>query len=71
MFCHEFSHALGLPDLYGTDYYSQDYYGMGSWSLMCNGSYNNDGYTPVGYTAYDKWFNGWIDEIPEATANTQ
>ena len=71
VFCHEFSHALGLPDLYGTDYYSQDYYGMGSWSLMCNGSYNNDGYTPVGYTAYDKWFNGWIDEIPEATANTQ
>lgn len=71
VFCHEFSHALGLPDLYGTDYYSQDYYGMGSWSLMCNGCYNNDGYTPVGYTAYDKWFNGWIDEIPEATANTQ
>lgn len=66
VFCHEFSHALGLPDLYGTDSYSQNYYGMGSWSLMCNGCYNNDGYTPVGYTAYDKWFNGWIDEIPEA-----
>lgn len=71
VFCHEFSHALGLPDLYGTDYYSQYYYGFGSWSLMCSGCYNNDGYTPVGYTAYDKWFNGWIDEIPEATANTQ
>lgn len=71
VFCHEFSHALGLPDLYYTGYDDVDYYGMGSWSLMCQGCYNNDGYTPVGYTAYDKWFNGWIDEIPEATANTQ
>lgn len=71
VFCHEFSHALGLPDLYYTGNGNVDYYGMGSWSLMCQGCYNNDGYTPVGYTAYDKWFNGWIDEIPEATANTQ
>lgn len=69
VFCHEFSHALGLPDLYGTSAASQNYYGMGYWSLMCDGCYNNNGYTPVGYSAYDKWFMGWID-LPEAVDNT-
>lgn len=70
VFCHEFSHALGLPDLYGTTSTSQNYYGMGSWSLMCNGCYNDDGYTPVGYTGYDKWFMGWVD-LQEAQDNTR
>lgn len=37
VFCHEFSHALGLPDLYYTGNGNVDYYGMGSWSLMCQG----------------------------------
>ena len=53
--CHEFSHCLGLPDFYETTY-TYGYYGMGSWSLMCSGSYNNDGYTPIGYSAYEKHF---------------
>lgn len=66
-FCHEFSHCIDLPDFYDTDY--NGHFGMGPWSLMDYGSYNDDGYTPVGYTAYEKWFMGWID-IPEATENT-
>lgn len=67
--CHEFSHCLGLPDFYETTY-TYGYYGMGSWSLMCSGSYNNDGYTPIGYSAYEKDFMGWIT-IEEATPNTR
>ncbi len=67
--CHEFSHCLGLPDFYETTY-TYGYYGMGSWSLMCSGSYNNDGYTPIGYSAYEKDFMGWI-KIEEGTPNTR
>lgn len=64
-FCHEFSHCLGLPDFYETTY-SHGYYGMGNWSLMCGGCYNDDGYLPVGYNAYEKEFMGWITTlIPE------
>lgn len=66
--CHEFSHCLGLPDFYETTY-TYGYYGMGSWSLMCSGSYNNDGYTPIGYSAYEKDFMGWI-KIEEGIPNT-
>jgi M6 family metalloprotease-like protein len=67
-FCHEFSHCMGLPDFYDTNY--SGYFGMGPWSLMDYGSYNNDGYTPLGYSAYEKEFMGWIT-IEEGTANTQ
>ena len=58
-FCHEFSHCLGLPDFYVTDY--TNHFGMGDWSLLAGGSYNNDGYTPCGYTAYERNFMGWFD----------
>ena len=68
VFCHEFSHCLGLPDFYPTNYSS--YFGMGSWSLMDYGCYNDDGYTPVGYTAYEKNFMGWLD-IEEGAENTR
>ncbi|MDE5773503.1 MAG: M6 family metalloprotease domain-containing protein [Muribaculaceae bacterium] len=67
-FCHEFSHCLGLPDFYETTY-NYGYFGMGPWSLMDSGCYNNDGYTPIGYSAYEKEFMGWI-EIPEVEENT-
>lgn len=67
-FCHEFSHCLGLPDFYCTDDYL-DYFGMSDWSLMDYGCYNNDGYTPIGYSAYEKNFMGWIDYI-EPVENT-
>ncbi len=67
-FCHEFSHCLGLPDFYDTEY--NGHFGMGPWSLMDQGSYNDDGYTPPGYSAYEKEFMGWIS-IPEATENTR
>lgn len=66
-FCHEFSHCLGLPDFYDTQY--TGHFGMASWSLMDSGSYNDDGYTPIGYSAYEKEFMGWL-KIDDATENT-
>ena len=69
-FCHEYSHCLGLPDFYETNAYTIGYFGMGDWSLMDYGCYNNDGYTPIGYSAYEKNFMGWIDYITPVE-NTQ
>ena len=57
-FCHEFSHCMGFPDLYDTDY--KGWYGMGYFDLMCSGSYNGNGYVPAGYSAYEKNECGWI-----------
>lgn len=58
-FCHEFSHCLGLPDFYCTDY--SNHFGMGDWSLLCQGCNNDDGDTPCSYTAYERNFMGWMN----------
>lgn len=56
--CHEFSHCLGYPDLYDTNYSGN--FGMGSFDLMCSGSYNGESFCPPNYSAYEKWIAGWI-----------
>ena len=56
-YCHEFGHALGLPDLYDTE---NDNYTVGYWDIMCSGSYNNDGSTPPSYTAFERFVMGWL-----------
>lgn len=60
--CHEFSHCLGLPDLYDTS--KGGGVGMGYWDVMCSGSYSGAtgcGEAPCGYSAYERWFLGWLD----------
>ena len=61
--CHEFSHVLGLPDFYDTDYEKSggesDH--PGEWSLMAGGSYMNDSRTPVGYSLYERYSVGFCD----------
>jgi len=59
--CHEFSHCLGYPDFYDTDYSGGQ--GMSDWDLMDSGSYNGDGYCPAGYTGYERWMAGWKEPI--------
>lgn len=61
VFVHEFSHALGLPDLYDPTYSYQNDDSFGLWSVMDTGAYNDDTYRPVGYTAYEKSYMGWLD----------
>ncbi|MBR1630539.1 MAG: M6 family metalloprotease domain-containing protein, partial [Paludibacteraceae bacterium] len=57
-FCHEFSHVLGLPDLYATN--GATHKTMGYWDIMDVGSYNNEGRTPPTYSAYERMFMGWL-----------
>lgn len=67
-FCHEFSHILGLPDIYDPLY--SGCAGLDSWDVMDIGSYNNESKTPAGYTAMDKYTLGWLTpEILEAPAS--
>ena len=61
-FCHEFSHVMGLPDLYSTGYTSGTFT-PGEWSLMDQGSYNNNQRTPPTHSAYERFVLGWI--VPE------
>lgn len=59
--CHEFSHCLGLPDIYNTEYSGGT--DMDYWDLMDTGSYNgptSSGECPCGFTAYERWQCGWI-----------
>lgn len=58
--CHEFSHCLGFPDMYDTDYKN---YGMACWDLMDQGSYNGGGFQPSVYTGYERMVAGWIDPV--------
>ncbi len=65
-YCHEFGHALGLPDLYNTQ--QSDVYTVGDWDIMCSGSYNNNGSTPPTYTAFERFMMGWL--VPEQIASS-
>lgn len=58
-FVHEFSHVLGLPDLYSTGYTGA--FTPGSWSCIDNGNYNNNGHTPPYYSAFERYALGWLE----------
>ena len=58
-FIHEFSHVMGLPDLYATDYSTA--FTPGEWSVLDYGPYNNDGCTPPIYSIYERYALGWIE----------
>ncbi|MCR4664600.1 MAG: M6 family metalloprotease domain-containing protein [Paludibacteraceae bacterium] len=57
-FCHEFSHVLGLDDLYDTS--DSEKYTVGAWDIMCYGNYNNDGRTPPSFSAFERFMIGWM-----------
>ncbi len=55
--CHEFSHSLGLHDMYDTS--GNGYYGMSIWSIMDMGNYLGGTFIPASYTAYERMCLGW------------
>ena len=47
VFCHEYGHMLGLPDLYDTNGSTNGFSeGVGNWCLMADGSWGGNGSTP-------------------------
>ncbi|MBR1768255.1 MAG: M6 family metalloprotease domain-containing protein [Prevotella sp.] len=60
-FCHEFSHCLGLPDLYNTEEGNSV---LGDYDLMDYGSYLGEGWCPVGYSSYERYVCGWLTPEP-------
>lgn len=64
-FIHEFSHVLGLPDLYCTNYSYA--FTPGEYSALDYGPYNNQGRTPPYYSIFERYCLGWMtpEEIDE------
>ncbi|MFZ4457302.1 MAG: M6 family metalloprotease domain-containing protein [Bacteroidales bacterium] len=59
-FCHEFGHVLGLPDYYNTSGGSTYIPTLETWDIMDYGPYLNDGCTPPTYSAWDRFYLGYL-----------
>ena len=70
LFCHEFSHTLGLPDIYALDKEAknQNDQGMEFWDLMDGGTEVRGGRVPTSYLAWEREVMGWmkIDELKDS-----
>lgn len=63
LFCHEFSHCMGLPDMYpspGSTAERCANQNLDYWDLMDAGEYTYNGYRPTEYTAWERERFGWI-----------
>lgn len=60
VFCHEFGHAFGLPDLY--DINGGGANGLGHWCLMSAGNWN-DPESPAHMSAWTAAELGWVDVV--------
>lgn len=65
-FAHEFGHVIGLPDYYHTSDPNKNT--LNYWSIMDLGAYLNEGKTPPTYSAYDRFYLGWLtpQQVSEA-----
>ena len=62
VFIHEFSHCMGLPDLYATSSKAYvDNQGMETYSVMDYGLYNYNGFAPCPYNAWEQEVMGWTE----------
>ena len=62
--CHEFSHSLGLPDMYPTAKSAYlDNQEMEYWDLMDGGEYTYAGFCPTAYTAFEKEQMEWQGDM--------
>ena len=64
LFCHEFSHTMGLPDLYPTVEASRvDNQNPEYWDLMDGGEYTYSGYFPTPYSPWEMDVMDWTAPI--------
>ena len=69
---HEFSHALGLMDLYDTDYEDNGTANdPGEWDVMSGASYLDDSHTPAGFTIWERYRLGFTDKLTLIEQKTQ
>ena len=67
--CHEYSHCLGLPDIYPTSAKVSDASIVDEWDLMDGGTVTNYGWCPPNYSPLEKMIQGWLTPT-ELTADT-
>ena len=69
--CHEFSHSLGLPDLYPT-VETSGFSVVDEWDLMDGGNFINSGWCPPNYSGLERMLLGWQTpiELMESTTIT-
>ena len=67
--CHEFSHSLGLPDIYPTSG-KVGFSMVDEWDLMDGGNFTNYGWCPPSYTSLEKMLLGWLTPIELTDATT-
>jgi immune inhibitor A len=67
VYCHEFGHALGLPDLYDTSVFGgARNVGTGDWDLMAYGGYGANDMTPESPAHMGAWcslYLGWAQSF--------
>ena len=70
--CHEFSHCLGLPDIYPTLATVEARSIVDEWDLMDGGNYTGKGWCPPNYSPLEKMLLGWLTpvELKEDTVIT-
>jgi M6 family metalloprotease-like protein len=59
--CHEFGHALGIPELYAPG--DAVHEGIGKWGLMGQGTWVGRGRKPPHMDAWSKLQLGWVDVV--------
>lgn len=70
--CHEFSHNLGLPDIYPVGN-NLPYSAVDEWDLMDGGNFTNYGWCPPNFSPLEKMLLGWLTpiELEDATTITK
>jgi M6 family metalloprotease domain len=67
--CHEFTHSLGLPDIYPA-HNSSIYSAVDEWDLMDGGNFTNYGWCPPNFSPLEKMLLGWLTPIELKDATT-
>ena len=61
--CHEYTHSLGLPDIYPTGGSTGYASVVDEWDLMDGGNFTNWGWCPCNLTAMEKMLLGWLTPV--------